>query len=512
MSKRHRIWNALVIGGIGFGVGLLAACSPDVTAPEFKEPTPTTRPSPTQVLEAAPGSARPELTGFSDTACIDCHSNQNLMQSLATEREQSAETLVIHAAPALEAWQHVWIDTEQYSNDVHSAINCTACHGGKNVFNIEEAHDGLIADPSDPAAGSDITCATCHTDIAPYHIQSLHYTRRSLTSSLTEMGLAPDIAAQVQNTYCVGCQATCGSCHISQPNPAGDGLLAGHAFVRTPPSEQTCAVCHGVVAEEFYGGEQTGRSIHAIATYCTDCHTGAEMHGMYPTESGDFPHVQRNEDGKLAVLESELLRLVAPEEVPNLVNHAYDVTRTPQCESCHQDVVGANSDIPQHFIHGTDLLACEACHTTNYFNCTSCHVDEALTTYTLGEASLGIYLGRNPMPSSERPYRYVALRHIPITGDTFEAFGSNVSLHATWVYATPHSIQRKTPQNSSCLSCHGSDAFFLTPDKVAPEELEANEAVVVEEGPAIPLGYQEYFMATEEAADAQDAQDTQEAQ
>ncbi len=490
MAKPHCIWNVLVI----FGAGLFAACSPDVTAPEYREPTPTSQPTPAHILEPGAGSVRPELTEFTDTACLDCHSNQNLMQSLATEREQSAETPVIHRASEMETWQYVWIDAAQYADDVHAAINCTACHGGENVFNIEKAHDGLTADPS---AGPESACATCHTDIAPYYEQSLHYTRRSLITSLTEIGLAPDMAAQVENTYCVGCQATCGSCHISQPNSAGDGLLAGHAFVTTPPSEQTCAVCHGIVAEEFYGGEQTGRSIHAMVTYCTDCHVGAEMHGMYPTESGDFPRVQRSDDNdrKLVVQEAELYRLVAPEEVPDLVNHPYDVTRTPQCETCHQDVVGANSDIPQHFIHGTDLLACEACHTTNYFNCTGCHVDEALTTYTMDEASLGIYLGRNPMPSGERPYRYVALRHIPITADTFEAFGADVSLAATWVYATPHSIQRKTPQNSSCQSCHGSDAFFLTPDKVAPKELEANEAVVVEAGPAIPLGYEEYFEA-----------------
>ena len=53
----------------------------------------------------------------------------------------------------------------------------------------------------------------------------------------------------------------------------------------------------------------------------------------------------------------------------------------------------------------------------------------------------------------------------------------------TWRYATPHNIQRLTPQTESCNNCHGNPDIFLTIDKVAPEELEANQAVIVEEIP-----------------------------
>jgi hypothetical protein len=56
----------------------------------------------------------------------------------------------------------------------------------------------------------------------------------------------------------------------------------------------------------------------------------------------------------------------------------------------------------------------------------------------------------------------------------------------TWVYATPHNIQRVTPQTESCDQCHNNPALFLTPDKVKPEELEANlEVMVLEIPPAI---------------------------
>jgi hypothetical protein len=57
---------------------------------------------------------------------------------------------------------------------------------------------------------------------------------------------------------------------------------------------------------------------------------------------------------------------------------------------------------------------------------------------------------------------------------------SNFNALPTWVYSTPHNIQKNTQQNSSCNVCHGGDAtIFLTADKVKAEELEANRSVIV---------------------------------
>jgi hypothetical protein len=52
------------------------------------------------------------------------------------------------------------------------------------------------------------------------------------------------------------------------------------------------------------------------------------------------------------------------------------------------------------------------------------------------------------------------------------------------LYATPHNIQRETPQNASCDACHGNPDIFLTADKVYEEELVANESVIVTNIPA----------------------------
>jgi hypothetical protein len=56
----------------------------------------------------------------------------------------------------------------------------------------------------------------------------------------------------------------------------------------------------------------------------------------------------------------------------------------------------------------------------------------------------------------------------------------------TWTYTTPHNIQLQTPQNASCAACHDNPDIFLTPDKIAESELEANRSVYVETLPEGP--------------------------
>ncbi|NJN44841.1 MAG: hypothetical protein HC806_09075 [Anaerolineae bacterium] len=97
-------------------------------------------------------------------------------------------------------------------------------------------------------------------------------------------------------------------------------------------------------------------------------------------------------------------------------------------------------------------------------------------------------IGRNPNPNYHRPYEYVPVRHVPVDVNSYSFYGENLlpnfNLLPTWTYATPHNIQRITPQNESCTSCHGNPDIFLTIDKVAPEEVEANQSVIVDQIPA----------------------------
>ncbi len=363
----------------------------------------------------------------------------------------------------MEPWQRVWIDAETYSEDLHSAINCTDCHGGQSVDDMQLAHEGLTATPGDDAVA---TCGNCHPDIAPAAMGSLHTTLAGYDTVLHARS-APEHTEtlEVMESYhCNSCHTTCGDCHISQPVSVGGGLLDGHAYAETPPMSRTCSACHGSrVTNEYFGlNEGIPSDVHFRERMaCTACHTGDEIHGI-GTDA----------------------------------DHRYAGEQEPTCESCHEDQIGVGSGIEQHEVHGTELLSCQTCHSTTYTNCINCHVEQTDAQqpfYTVEEHFLDFAIGRNPRQDAERPYRYVPLRHVPIDIDSFSFYGPNLlpnfDLLPTWVYSTPHNIQRITPQNSSCLSCHGNDAVFLTADRVVAEELAANASVIVEAAPPLPEGY-----------------------
>jgi hypothetical protein len=92
----------------------------------------------------------------------------------------------------------------------------------------------------------------------------------------------------------------------------------------------------------------------------------------------------------------------------------------------------------------------------------------------------------------------VLVRHVPVVPDTFAFYGEGLlptfDNLSTWKYATPHNIQRVTPQNQSCESCHDNPDLFLMADDVDPQERQANAAVIVDQvppsswGPYTPTG------------------------
>ena len=146
-----------------------------------------------------------------------------------------------------------------------------------------------------------------------------------------------------------------------------------------------------------------------------------------------------------------------------------------------------DDDIEMHQQHGGDL-SCQVCHSVSYTSCDGCHVQISETTGNPFYATDGSYftfiIGKNALESYDRPYEYVTLRHVPVAGDSFAYYGEdllkNFDALPTWVYTTPHNIQRNTPQTESCDACHGNADLFLTVDKVYPEEVEANLSVIVD--------------------------------
>jgi hypothetical protein len=364
--------------------------------------------------------------------------------------------------PPLEAWEKVYISDEDFVDNMHYQQACTACHGGAGgVASKEEAHVGLVQDPSsDPQS----TCATCHGDIVETASTSLHYAINGYETVLQARGADfgdPQMAEAFTN-HCTSCHTTCGQCHVSRPTFTGGGLIAGHTFKKVASIKDTCLACHGGRTGPEYQGKNEGveGDVHWMkgGMPCISCHQVEEFHG----------------DGTVYA-------------------HRYADAEAPACTDCHPDVVGGADGVPQHAIHG-EKLACQVCHSAgDYKNCYSCHVgkdEDGLPYRQLEPSVMDFKIGLNPYKSEDRPYDYVLLRHVPVTSDIFDFYGEDLlpdfDAVPTWKYATPHNIQRVTTQNSDCANCHGNAELFLTADDVLPEELEANQAVIVPEVPAGP--------------------------
>jgi len=366
----------------------------------------------------------------------------------------------------MEPWERVWIDAETYSSDVHSLINCTTCHGGNTSEDMDTAHQNMLASPTDDPAYS---CGSCHPGITESAINSLHNTLKGYDSVLYARSIPEfhPIIEEMEHYHCDSCHASCGDCHVSQPRAVGGGLLEGHLFVETPSMSRNCTACHGSrVKDEYYGAhEGLSSDVHfKNRMACVDCHTGDQMHGI------------GREDA----------------------DHRYAGAVEPSCESCHQDQIGVGSGIYQHELHGTETLSCQVCHSISYTNCTNCHVERTaddVAFYSVEDHFLGFYIGRNPLRGAERPYEYVPLRHVPIDINSFSFYGENLlpnfGVLPTWAYATPHNIQRHTPQNASCESCHGNNDIFLTAETVRENTRGANRDVIVEQAPPLPEGYED---------------------
>ena len=364
----------------------------------------------------------------------------------------------------LEPWQKALVEAEAFTSTEHGEIECVDCHGGLDAPEKEEAHTDLVARPSD---GDADVCVDCHETEVASAANSLHTTQEGYWTVLEARGADREHPAMQEmfGNHCASCHTSCGDCHVSQPASVGGGLLDGHLFTSNPPMTRTCTACHGSrVGNEYMGkNEETLADVHfrMERMTCLDCHTGSELHGEQVND---------------------------PEAEP--AGHRYEGAEGPRCESCHEMVGTQEEDIRMHRIHD-DTLSCQVCHSESYINCDSCHVavgDASGKPYFSTAASYFTFLiGRNPRPGPERPYAYVPLRHVPADPESFAFYGDdllpNFDDQPTWRYATPHNIQRNTPQTESCNHCHGNEEIFLTADKVAPEEIEANLPVIVDEVP-----------------------------
>lgn len=375
----------------------------------------------------------------------------------------------------LEPWEKALVDAATFMPTVHGQMACVDCHSGEaQSADKATAHAGLIGRPSADAATA---CGDCHPDVVALEANSLHHNLTGYWTVLNTRSV-PDNHEQLATMFgnhCYRCHTSCGDCHVSQPDSVGGGFVDGHNFNATPSMTQNCTACHGSRVGNEYLGKNEG--IRADVHFregrmvCTDCHSSHEMHGQLPT--CDECHT-------------------APEDttIPP-ADHRYNGVQSPRCETCHITAATGQDGLEMHQAHGGDL-SCQVCHSLAYTSCDGCHVALSDTTGNPFFATEATYMtfaiGRNPIPSYDRPYAFVTLRHVPVATTSFQFYGDdllpNFDALPTWAYATPHNIQRETPQAASCDACHGVAELFLTADKVAENELNANRNVIM---PGIPL-------------------------
>jgi thiosulfate/3-mercaptopyruvate sulfurtransferase len=356
----------------------------------------------------------------------------------------------------LEAWEKVHVSDETFLESIHGKMGCITCHGGVSGAQGMDAHEGVVVTPDSVAQ-----CGACHTETVAADQNSLHSELTGywtmLTARSTEERM-PQIEEMMGN-HCLNCHTSCGQCHVSRPASAGGGLSAGHEFKKIPPMNLTCTGCHGSRINDEYKGKNEGvkADVHYIqgGMPCFTCHSADQMHG----ELGE-------------------------------AEHRYDHPPTPGCrdEGCHESVAPGDG-IANHTEGHFEAMSCQVCHSTTYKNCYSCHVSqqEGVSVFKIEPSVMGFKIGLNPLQGEDRPWKYVPVRHVPIDPESFAYYGEdllpNFGALPTWKYATPHNIQRNTPQTETCDACHGNAELFLSADDLLEYEIEANSGVIVDEIP-----------------------------
>ncbi|MBN2141074.1 MAG: hypothetical protein JW718_08715 [Desulfovibrionaceae bacterium] len=353
--------------------------------------------------------------------------------------------------------EKIFVDSALAEDENHGPIGCHECHGGNPADpDWKTAHKGVVKDPTYPDPTK--ACGDCHPEICAASGTSLHVGLAPF-KTVIDRRAGPDEPGRTKvdkarQAHCQSCHSSCGQCHVSRPEAVEGGLLEGHLFLKRAPEALTCTACHGSRMQKEYYGKNPGLppDVHKTKYFkCTKCHQAAEMHG----------------DGKKYA-------------------DRFSVANRPRCLDCHQEILKDQApNAEQHQTH-KDLVSCQVCHSVAYKNCYNCHFGKDKQGYKYfkcEKSDLDFKIGFNPLPSEDRPQKYVTLRHIPIDQQSFKFYVDSglpgFDSVPTWKLAAPHNIQRKTPQNKTCNACHGNKALFLRQEDVWPRYVQANKEVIV---------------------------------
>ncbi len=331
------------------------------------------------------------VTGGGDVAkansvCLDCHGNREKLiinrQQFIDQKEKETSASGEEAeesSTAEELADKLFVNPKIMG--AHATLSCQECHSllqGQGETQFPDWHAAVVADPS--ADGGQV-CASCHgQEMIDNFKASLHFTVNGIAKGLCER-LEQTPAAQKlfdeifyePEMYmgCNTCHATCGQCHVSNPNITGGGLLNGHSFGK-PTAELNCTPCH-YENSEYHLEVDVHATKHDMS--CVDCHNNAvEFHGRPVADLKEvklhYKGPDSEESGKIEV---------------DMKSGIVQVT----CVQCHEDKV------QDHPVAGVDHFAkleCVACHSMPYSNCFGCHDGENQSILVPGEMVIPILL------------------------------------------------------------------------------------------------------------------------
>lgn len=378
----------------------------------------------------------PTTTTTSVASCEGCHTDYAHLQKVYTPDTGAPVGGCGGEAPHYEPYDRVYMSGDGYKAfkaSSHYSLKCVGCHKGTdNTADKDLAHSGDFI--SHPSMFAETMCASCHQEIVDNFKTSLHngtgqkrkVAMRSGLSGPEDFDQLPAHQIEGYNKNCATCHASCGECHIVRPPVGGGGLPNGHAFTKTPDMISVCVTCHVSRGGHAYLGVASGTQPDVHLTQagfkCTDCHSGAELHG----------------DGAA-------------------VDQRYAYSKLPTCVSCHQDLEYKNT---YHAMHYNDFN-CQVCHSQVYNNCGSCHIhgDGARIP-----AYMDFKIAANPIPTIKTGFNFTLVRRTLAAPDNWEKYGvpeyANFNAFPTYNYTSPHNLLRWTDRTTitagqSCYSnCH----------------------------------------------------------
>ena len=368
-------------------------------------------------------------------SCEGCHTNYEHLQKVFSPDTEAPAGGCGGEAPHYEPYDRVFMGGAGYDafkKNSHYKIGCTGCHNGTDKTDDKlKAHSGnFIKHPSAEYASK---CNTCHGEITKNFATSIHngtgqmrkVAMRSGYTSSADFNKLPASHKDGYTKNCATCHGTCGNCHVVRPLSGGGGLADGHNFTKSPDMVNVCVTCHTSRGGHAYLGIGSGTQpdIHFTNKKytCTECHSGAELHG----------------DG-----------------IP--VEQRYAYTKLPTCSQCHSKVSTSNT---YHKVHAEDFN-CQVCHSQDYNNCGSCHVHGEGARVP---AYMGYKIAVNPLPDIKKGYDFALVRRTLGAPDNWKEYGvpqySNFDVLPTYNYTTPHNILRLTARTNvgagTCSSnCH----------------------------------------------------------